>query len=382
MVKSLFRLIAFAAVSGCALLAQGLTGSWQGSLAGPQGRPPLRIVVKVSRADDESLKAVLYSIDQGGQPIGASSVTQQGSTIKMAVSAIGGSYEGKLSSDGASITGTWTQGGPPAPLNFARATPETAWTIPEPPAPVKPMAANADPAFEVATIKPSDPATPGSSMLVGRGGANLFTTTNSTLADLIVFAYGIHARQLTGGPSWLGSDKYDLNAKPDQPGIPNVTQLRTMVQKLLADRFQLAFHRDKKELSAYIITVAKSGPKMAKVEGDRGNLPGFGGRGPGSIGVRNSTMAEFAEFLQSRILDRPVVDQTALPDRYDFTLTWTPDASQAAAAGSAAPPPPDNADAPPDLFVAVQQQLGLKLDSGKASVEVLVIDKVEKPSAN
>jgi len=77
-----------------------------------------------------------------------------------------------------------------------------------------------------------------------------------------------------------------------------------------------------------------------------------------------------------------VVDQTALPDRYDFTLTWTPDASQAAAAGSAAPPPPDNADAPPDLFVAVQQQLGLKLDSGKASVEVLVIDKVEKPSAN
>jgi uncharacterized protein (TIGR03435 family) len=381
MLKSLFRIAAFALVSGSVLLAQGLTGTWQGSLPAPQGKP-LRIVIKISRADDESLKAVLYSIDQGGQPINASSATQQGSTIKLAVSAIGGSYEGKLSSDGASITGTWTQGGPPAPLNFARATPETAWTIPEPPAPVKPMAANADPAFEVATIKPSDPATPGSSMLVGRGGANLFTTTNSTLADLIVFAYGIHARQLTGGPSWLGSDKYDLNAKPDQPGIPNVTQLRTMVQKLLADRFQLAFHRDKKELSAYIITVAKSGPKMAKVEGDRGNLPGFGGRGPGSIGVRNSTMAEFAEFLQSRILDRPVVDQTALPDRYDFTLTWTPDASQAAAAGSAAPPPPDNADAPPDLFVAVQQQLGLKLDSGKASVEVLVIDKVEKPSAN
>jgi uncharacterized protein (TIGR03435 family) len=93
-------------------------------------------------------------------------------------------------------------------------------------------------------------------------------------------------------------------------------------------------------------------------------------------------MAEFADFLQSRILERPVVDQTALPDRYDFTLTWTPDASQAAALGTNAPPPPSNPDAPPDLFAAVQQQLGLKLESGKAPVEVLVIDKVEKPSEN
>ena len=380
--KSLLRIIAFAAVSGSVLLAQNLTGSWQGTLPGPQGRPPLRIVIQISRADDESLKAVLYSIDQGGQPINATSAKQQGSTFKMTVAPIGGDYEGKLSADGASITGTWTQGGPPMPLNLARATPETAWTIPEPPPPPKLMPADANPTFEVATIKPSNPDTPGTSILVGRGGANLFTTTNTTLADIITFAYGIHARQLTGGPAWLESDKFDLTAKPDQPGIPNVTQLKSMVQKLLAERFQLAFHRDKKELSAYVIAVAKTGPKMAKVEGSRGSLPGFGGRGLGSIAVQNATMAEFAEFLQSRILEKPVVDQTALPGRYDFTLLWTPDASQVAALGSNAPPPPSNPDAPPDLFAAVQQQLGLKLESGKAPVEVLVIDKVQKPSEN
>ena len=161
-------------------------------------------------------------------------------------------------------------------------------------------------------------------MLVGRGGGNLFTTTNSTANDLITFAYGLHARQVTGGPAWLESEKFDISAKPDQAGVPNLTQLRTMVQKMLADRFQLAFHRDKKELSAYVLTVSKTGPKMAKTEGTTGVLPGFGGRGPGNIIVRNATMEEFASFLQSRILERPVVDQTGLTVRYDFTLAMDP----------------------------------------------------------
>jgi uncharacterized protein (TIGR03435 family) len=373
-------LFALAAASG-ALFGQNLTGSWQGSLQGPQGGPALRIVVKITRADDESLKATLYSIDQGGQPINASSATQQGSTLKLAIAAIGGNYEGKLGADGATITGTWSQAGAPAPLNLARATPETAWAIPEPAPPPKLMAAGANPSFEVATIKPSDPASQGASMLVGRGGGNLFTTTNSSLSDLITFAYGLHARQVTGGPAWMESDKFDVTAKPDQEGVPNVTQLRTMVQKLLVDRFQLTFHHDKKELSVYAITVAKTGPKMAKSQAT-GNLPGFGGRGPGNIGVRNTTMAEFAEFLQSRIVDRPVVDQSGLTDRYDFPLVWTPDGAQTGAPKPDAPPAASNPDDPPDLFTAFQQQLGLKLEATKAPVDVFVIDKVEKPSAN
>lgn len=156
-----------------------------------------------------------------------------------------------------------------------------------------------------------------------------------------------------------------------------------MVQKLLAERFGLEFHREQKELSAYVMTVDKAGVKMAKVEGNRGNLPGFGGRGPGAIGARNSTMTEFAGFLQARILERPVVDQTGLTDRYDFSLEWKP--YTVPPEGSAEPNPPalpQNIEDRPDLMTAIRQQLGLKIESGKAPVEVLVIDKVTKPTAN
>ncbi|HSP67219.1 MAG TPA: TIGR03435 family protein [Bryobacteraceae bacterium] len=377
-IRKLVLLIAFAAISGGALFAQNITGTWQGSLQPPQG-PQLRIVIKISRADNESLKAVLYSIDQGAQPVNASSISLQGANLKMAVLQIGGNYDGKLSADGNSIAGTWTQGGPMSPLNLTRATPEIAWAIPEPPPPPKPMAADVTPGFEVATIKPSNPDTPGQSILVGRGGSNLFTTTNTTLSDLITFAYGIHVRQVTGGPGWLETEKYDLTAKPDQPGIPNDRQLRAMLQKLLAERFQLEFRRDKKELSAYTITLGKGGPKLSRNE-TGGNLPGFGGRGPGSILVRNSTMAQFAGFLQARIVDRPVVDQTGLTDKYDFTLTWRPD--PLAAPPPNAPPPPADLDSRSDLFTAIQEQLGLKLEAAKTPVEVLVIEKVQKPSEN
>jgi uncharacterized protein (TIGR03435 family) len=369
--------IALAALLGSAVQAQNIVGTWQGTLKGPQ--QDLRIVVKISTTEADKLSAVLYSIDQRTPAIPASTFTRDGSAVKMTVAALNGTYEGKVSGDGNSINGTWTQGGPLAPLNLVRATPETAWTIPDPPPPQKPMAADAKPSFEVATIKPSNPDTPGQSILVGRGGSNLFTTTNTTVSDLITFAYGIHVRQVTGGPGWLETEKYDLSAKPDQPGIPNADQVRTMLQKLLTERFELAFHRDKKELSAYTITLAKTGPKLTKSE-TGGNLPGFGGRGPGSIGVQNSTMAEFASFLQARILDRPVVDQTGLPGKFTFTLVWRPD--QLATPGPNAPPLPADLESRSDIFTAFQEQLGLKLEATKAPVEVFVIERVEKPSAN
>lgn len=365
----------FAVSSGTALLAQNIAGTWQGSLPGPQDRPPTRIVVKISRADDESLKATLYNVDQPSQPLNAGSVTFQGANLKMAVPRIGGNYDGTLKGD--TITGTWSQGGPTVPFILTRATTETAWTIPDPPPPPKPMAGDA--VFEVATIKPSNPDNPGKSILVGRGGANLFTTTNSTVQDLIVFAYGIHVRQLTNAPSWIETTPYDITGKPDRPGMPNDTQVRAMVQKLLADRFQLSFHREKKELSAYTINVGKGGPKLAKNDSG-GLLPGFGGRGPGSIGVQNSSMEQFASFLQARILDRPVVDQTGLSGKFDFTLVWRPD--QLATPGPNAPPLPADIESRSDIFGAFQEQLGLKLEATKTPVEVLVIDRVEKPSEN
>ena len=159
----------------------------------------------------------------------------------------------------------------------------------------------------------------------------------------------------------------------------NGKQLKMMVQKLLAERFQLTFHREKKELSVYAITAAKSGPKMTKNESNPNGLPGFGG-GPRGLVVRNATMSEFANMLQANVVERPVVDQSGLASsRYDFILKWTPDGPQAplGAGGPNPPPATDNVDAPPDLFTAFQQQLGLKLESTKAAVDVVMIDRIE-----
>ncbi len=369
-----------ALAAAAALHAQNINATWQGALkAGPQ---ELRVVIKIAVDDKDKLKADFYSIDQRTPAIPASTVTRDGSAIKMLIAALNGTFEGRLSTDGNTITGTWTQGGPLIPLVLTRATPETAWTIPDPPPPPKTMAADANPSFEVATIKPSKPEER-FSLLVNRSG--MLNTTDSSLSDLLKFAYDLHPRQLVG-PAWMETEKYDISAKPDTDGIPNGAQLKVMVQKLLADRFQLTFHKDKKELSVFALSEAKTGPpKLTKNDSNPTGLPAFLGGGPAGMRVFNATMAEFANVLQSRLLERPVVDQTGLgTQRWDFILKWTMDAAQMAAAGvpPGTPLPAETADAPPDIFAAMQQQLGLKLESTKAPVEVLVIDKVEKPSAN
>ncbi len=381
MKKVMLWIVALLAWQGCALFAQNnIVGAWQGALQIPQAPGgQLRLVFKISTTDADTLKAVLYSIDQGGVAINGTA-TLQGSAVKMAVVGIGATFDGKLSSDGNSIAGTWSQGPTPFALKLKRATSETAWNIPEPPAPAKAMAANADPAFDVATIKPSRP-DERLSILVNPSGTQ-FTTTDTTLTNLVTFAYGIHPRQVTGGPAWLETEKYDLLARPDVAGMPNEKQLRSMVQKLLADRFKLAFHRDQKELAVYAIVLGKTGPKLTKSEGDPNGLPGLGFGGLGRFRGRNTSIADFAGLMQTLVLDRPVVDQTGLHDRYDFTLNWTPDETQFGGLTGQLPAPSDKADVPPDLYTAIQQQLGLKIDPTKASVEVLVIDHVEKPSAN
>jgi uncharacterized protein (TIGR03435 family) len=262
---------------------------------------------------------------------------------------------------------------------LVRATDQTAWVKPEAPAPPKPMAADVDPTFEVATIKPSRPDAQGKAFQVkGRQ----FFTFNTSLSDLMTFAYGLHARQITGGPGWLESEKFDVNGLPDGEGQPNEGQWKIMLQKLLAERFQLSFHRDKRELSVYAIVIGRDGPKLTKSGGDPNGLPALFFRGLGNLPARNATMADFAGVMQAAVLDRPVVDQTGLQGRFDFVLTWTPDEFQFAGLGARVPPPPANADAPPDLFTAMQEQLGLKLESTRAPADVLVIDRVERPSPN
>ena len=373
--QELLRLIALAIFPASLMLAQTLTGTWQGTL---KAGKDLRIVLKISTTEADALKAMLYSIDQPGPPVPATSVSFQGSAVKIVVAGIGGTYEGKMSAAGDTITGTWTQGPKPLPLNLDRANDQTAWTIPDPPKQLKPMAPDYDPTFEVATIKPSNPDRPGKAIRVA--GRN-FSTLNTTLLDLITFAYGVHVRQIVGAPTWMDSDKFDIAAEPDGEGLPNDRQVKLMMQKLIVDRFQLKFHRDKKDLAVYALTVAKSGPKLTKNETDPNGLPGLGFRGLGALVCRNASMADLAHLFQGAVLDRPVVDQTSLPGRYDFMLNWTPDEFQFTNFGVKAPPPPENA-TNPDLFTALQQQLGLKLEATKAPAEILVIDHVEKPSAN
>jgi len=170
--------------------------------------------------------------------------------------------------------------------------------------------------------------------------------------------------------------------KPAQEGTPNQKQIKIMIQKLLADRFQLKFHREKRELSVYAIQVGKNGVKLTQSQGDPKGLPGLSFGGLGKMNAFNATMMDFASLLQTAVLDRPVVDQSGLDGHYDFQLNWTPDETQFAGMGVKVPPPSDKPDAPPDLGTAMLDQLGLKLATTKAPVEVLVIDKVEKPSAN
>lgn len=288
-----------------------------------------------------------------------------------------------MSPDGKTIDGTWSQG-TPIPLMLTRATAETAWTIPDPPPPPKMMDPNAQPEFEVATIKPSDPNQPGFAITTNASG--MLITRNTTLADLVKFGYSVHPKQLVGTPPWFDTDKFDVTGKPDKPGMPTIKQMQAMMQKLMADRFSLTFHKEKRELSAYAITVAKGGVKIRKEDSALVPLPGFGGAPQRGFNVHNATMADFATVMQAQFMDEPVVDQTGLGDaRFTFILKFTPDPGMrgfGAGPGPGAPPPPPDAEAPPDIFGAMEQELGLHMQKTKVPADVMVIDKIEKPSAN
>ena len=135
--RLLLSIFALSVFPGSALLAQSITGTWQGTLKAttPNGSVDLRTVVKISQADKENLKGAFYIIDQDPTPINTTSVTLKGSTVKISIAQLNGTFEGTLSADGNAIGGKWTQGGPALPLNLVRATDQTAWAIPEPPPP-------------------------------------------------------------------------------------------------------------------------------------------------------------------------------------------------------------------------------------------------------
>ena len=378
MKKLMLWMVALATMFGTGARAQDLSGNWQGTLKA--GGKDLRVIFNLYKGEKDGWSAKLYSIDQTPQPIPVNSVTKQGSTVKMTIDLIGGGFEGKLSDDNKTMTGTWTQGTQPFPLVLVRATPETAWDIPTPAATDKPMAADANPSFDVATIKPNPS---GGTRLQGLypKGRHMMVV-NGSLEDVVTFAYGVQVKQLVGLPGWSSNDRYDIDAVPDQPGTPNLQQMRGIFRKLLADRFQLTFHHEKRELAAYVLTVGKTGQKLTPTQ-LQGPLPGFGASpAPGGLTIHlaNGTMTDFTDFLQMLVLDKPVVNQTGITGRYDANVTFTPDQTQFN--GNLPKLPTSDVPDAPDLFTAIQRQLGLNLVAEKTQVDVLVIDHGEKPSPN
>jgi uncharacterized protein (TIGR03435 family) len=231
------------------------------------------------------------------------------------------------------------------------------------------------PGFEVASIKASKPGGRGRSL--GTDPAGRFTTENTTLRAIIMFAFGIRDFQISGGPSWLDSDRFDIVAKPENRSTP--AQIPQMVQSLLADRFKLKFHREAKETPVFALVVGKNGPKLKPTkpedEAARPNRGFQGGRG--ELTALGADMAALATRL-SAIVGRPVIDRTALTGKFDFKLQWIPDnPSQMRSPDE----PVTDSEHGPSIFTAVQL-LGLKLENQKAPVEMIVIDSVEKPSAN
>jgi uncharacterized protein (TIGR03435 family) len=231
------------------------------------------------------------------------------------------------------------------------------------------MAKDANPDWDVVTIKPGDPN--GGQRIRFRG--RHVVLQSHTVEDILLIGYGVQKSQLAGEPDWAKTEHWDVDGIPNVEGQPSLRQLQTMMQKILLERFGLKLHHEQREMPVFALTVSKGGPKMNPDTSDPNgwmDQDNSNANGRDVESLKNASMPDLALILQFRV-DRPVIDQTGLKGRYDFKLQWSTDDAQT--------PRPD---APPGLFTAIQEQLGLKLDPVKSPADVLVIDHIEKPSPN
>jgi bla regulator protein blaR1 len=260
--------------------------------------------------------------------------------------------------------------------------------------------------FEVATVKPNRAS---DNQRMVRISPGKFSAVGTPLKELILFAYDLKSdAQLTGGPAWIASDRFDIEAKQDEAQAQASSkllppemgkQMRQMLQSLLADRFGLKVSHATKELPVYALVIAKGGPKLTPTTtppmvppGDQppGDDPakksfnrGIRMQGNGDLTGMAAPTAFLADVLsrQPELGNRLVQDKTGLTGEYDWTLKWTPAAMDSSSSADSAVPPAGDPSTP-SLFTAVQEQLGLKLEPQKGTVEIVVIDHVEQPSAN
>jgi uncharacterized protein (TIGR03435 family) len=215
--------------------------------------------------------------------------------------------------------------------------------------------------FEIASIKPNR----GASNTSGENtSSGKLTVTNDSLKELVKLAYDVKDFQIAGGPRWLDTERYDIVAKTNTPGDISDADLRPLLQALLADRFKLKVHRETREVTAYSLVIARNGSKLVE---HTGTNEASSNTTAGSMRATKATTARLAGTL-SRILSRPVTDNTGLKGEYDYKLEWAP---------------AEQTDSPlPSIFTALQEQLGLNLKSVRAPVSVIVIDSAERPSEN
>jgi uncharacterized protein (TIGR03435 family) len=236
------------------------------------------------------------------------------------------------------------------------------------------------PTFDVASIKPSDPA---AKIAINRSGYHL-ATTGTSLLFLITWAYDVHPERVVGQPKWLDSARYDITANASEQGSaprrPNEpSALQKMMQSLLADRFKLVLHKETREAPMYALVIAKDGPKVHLAPAPESmNQNPFSMPGMGTLIGTQVTAEALAKVLANQ-LGRSVEDETALKGVFDFKLIWAPELPPSEMHREAAAMMANR----PSLFTAVQEQLGLKLEARKGKVEVLVIDHIENaPSEN
>jgi len=221
--------------------------------------------------------------------------------------------------------------------------------------------------FEVASIHPTPPQPPGTMSIGMSIDKGMMRATGMTLKFLIEEAYDVRDFQVIGGPSWIGSLQYDINAKVD--GEPTDEQMRTMIQSLLADRFKLQVHRDKKEMPCYALVVGKAGSKLKAPEMDAEGKPkGSMSMSRGSFTGQGMPVKAIAHAVE-QVLGRAVIDKTGLTGTFDFKLDWTPDEARTDGEGSS-------------IFTALQEQLGLRLENTRGMVDIVIVDRLEKATEN
>ena len=249
--------------------------------------------------------------------------------------------------------------------------------------------------FEVASIKPANPdAQGGFIQFMPDGGLKMI---NVPLRNMITFAYDVRDFQVSGGPGWVGTERFDVMARPEHAAAEGVDDLAKMTDQqrqtvrdqiaerlraLLADRFQLAVHKETKDQPIYALVASKSGTKLKEASATEGARRGMSVN-RGRMEGFSAPMGMLTNVLSGQ-LGRPVVDKTGLIGKYDLILEWTPDAGADARAQGFGDGISEPAPAPggPTIFTALQEQLGLRLESQKGPVQNIVIDRVEKPSEN